>query len=171
MNIQTAGQQKYYDFIQGRAKKLQTGMIVWGSLLAVALIGMFSDVRVSIVLALVGIALAVTNMRSQRELKSKLDSIRDKEEFFHQLADSDLIEIPEYRLMIAKEYVLIEQSDIYIYQLADMEKVEVGLQGDVKKVLFLTDKNGIRHEIASCVKDDGMQETFDRVYHALRERV
>lgn len=171
MNIQTAGQQKYYDFIQGRAKKLQTGMIVWGSLLAVALIGMFSDVRVSIVLALVGIALAVTNMRSQKELKSKLDSIRDKEEFFHQLADSDLIEIPEYRLMIAKEYVLIEQSDIYIYQLADMEKVEVGLQGDVKKVLFLTDKNGIRHEIASCVKDDGMQETFDRVYHALRERV
>ena len=28
MNIQTAGQQKYYDFIQERAKRLKTGMIV-----------------------------------------------------------------------------------------------------------------------------------------------
>lgn len=32
MRIQTAGEQKYYDFIQERAKRLQTGMIVWGSL-------------------------------------------------------------------------------------------------------------------------------------------
>ena len=38
MAIQTAGEQKYYDFIEERAKSLRTGMIVWISLLAVALI-------------------------------------------------------------------------------------------------------------------------------------
>ena len=30
--IQTAGQQRYYDFIEDRAKKVRTGMIVWSSL-------------------------------------------------------------------------------------------------------------------------------------------
>ncbi|MGF0032715.1 hypothetical protein ACQRBN_07070 [Bariatricus sp. SGI.154] len=171
MNIQTAGQQKYYDFIQERAKKLQTGMIVWASLLAVAFICLFSNIMLALILAVAGAFLAVTNMKSQKELKSKLDGIRDQEEFFHQLADPNLTEIPDYHLMIAKDYVLVEQSDVYVYQLEDMEKVEVGLQGNVKKTLFLTDKQGVRHEIVSCVKDDGMQKKFDQVYHELRARV
>ena len=87
MNIQTAGQQKYYDFIQERARRLKTGMIVWISLLAVALTCMFSNVKLAIVLALAGIFLAVMNIKSQKALKSKLDGVTDKEEFFHQLAD------------------------------------------------------------------------------------
>ena len=109
MNIQTAGQQKYYDFIQERAKKLQTGMIVWASLLAVAFICLFSNIMLALILAVAGAFLAVTNMKSQKELKSKLDGIRDQEEFFHQLADPNLTEIPDYHLMIAKDYVLVEQ--------------------------------------------------------------
>ena len=33
MGIHTAGEQKYYGFIEERVKQLRTGMIVWGSLL------------------------------------------------------------------------------------------------------------------------------------------
>ena len=90
MNIQTAGQQKYYDFIEERAKKLRTGMIVWGSLLAVAFIGMFSDAGIAAVLALIGGAYAMVNIKAQRALKGKLDVVADPEEFFRQLADPDL---------------------------------------------------------------------------------
>lgn len=171
MSLQTAGQQKYYDFIQERAKRLQTGMIVWASLLAVAFICLFSNIMLAMILAVAGVFLAVTNLKSQKELKSKLDVIRDQEEFFRQLASPDLIELSDYHLILAKDYVLVEQSDVHVYQLEDMERIEVGLQGDVKKTLFLTDKEGIRHEIVSCVKDDGMQEKFDYVYHELRARV
>lgn len=171
MNIQTAGEQKYYDFIEERAKKLRTGTIVWGSLLAVAFIGMFSDVRLGVILALAGIALAVMNVKSRQLLGRKLDAVGDKEEFFRQLTDPDLIEIGDYDLIILKDYVLGRKEDVYIYSFADMEKVEVGLQGKAGKVLFLTDRQGNRHEIASCMKNDGLQEAFDKAYGALRERM
>ena len=49
--------------------------------------------------------------------------------------------------------------------------MEVGIQGKVGKTLFLTDRQGARHEIMSCMKDDGKQEEFDKVYGALIERV
>lgn len=52
-----------------------------------------------------------------------------------------------------------------------MEKVEVGIQGEVKKVLFLADRQGKRHEIISTAKGDGMQREFDRVYETLKERL
>ncbi len=171
MDIQTAGQQKYYDFIEERVKKLRTGMIVWGSLLAVAFIGMFSDARIALILGLVGIALAVMNVKSWRALKGKLDIVDDKEEFFRQLTDPTLIEIAGYHLIVMKDYALVRREDVYIYPFSEMEKVEVGLQGKVGKVLFLTERQGKRHEIASCVKEDGMQEEFDRAYRALSERV
>lgn len=171
MSIQTAGEQKYYDFIEERTKKLRTGMIVWGSLLAVAFIGMFSDARLSLILAAVGLALAILNLKSQQALKGKLDAIEDKEEFFRQLTDTDLIELKDERLIILKDYVLCMKEDVFIYSFSEMEKVEVGLQGRVGKTLFLTDRQGTRHEIMSCVKDDGKQKEFDRVYDVLSERV
>lgn len=170
MSIRTAGEQKYYDFIEERAKRLRTGMIVWGSLLAVAFIGMFSDARLGVILALVGIALAVMNVKSQQALKSKLDVVDDREEFFRQLTDPGLIEIRDYNLIIMKDYVLVRREDVSVYPFADMEKIEVGIQGKNGKVLFLTDKQGKRHEIASCMKQDGMQEAFDKAYRALNER-
>ena len=42
MEIQTAGQQKYYDFIEERAKSLRLGMIIWISLLAAALLAILA---------------------------------------------------------------------------------------------------------------------------------
>ena len=171
MSIQIAGEQKYYDFIEERVKKLRTGMIVWGSLLGVAFIGMFSDVRLALILASVGIALAILNLKSQQALKGKLEGIEDKEEFFRQLADTDLVEVKEARLMITKDYVLGMKEDVFVYSFSEMDKVEVGLQGKVGKTLFLTDRQGIRHEIMSCVKDDGKQEMFDKIYGVLSERV
>lgn len=171
MSIQTKGQQKYYDFIEERVKKLRTGMIVWGSLLAVALIGMFSDMRLALILAVVGVALAVLNLKSQQALKEKLDVVEDKEEFFRQLTDSESVELKEEQIIITKDYVLLGKDKVNIYLLSEMEKVEVGLQGKMGKALFLTDRQGKRHEILTCVKGDGKQEDFDRAYSTMNERV
>ena len=98
MEIRTAGQQKYYDFIEERAKSLRLGMIIWISLLAVALLAIFAGGILGYILAVLGIALGVLNIRSQKTLRSKLDWITDKEDFFNQLIEAETIEIPEYRL-------------------------------------------------------------------------
>ena len=97
--------------------------------------------------------------------------VEDREEFFRQLASSDLLEFKAPRLIIMKDYVLQMKEDVFIYPFSEMEKVEVGIQGKVGKTLFLTDRQGARHEIMSCMKDDGKQEEFDKVYGALIERV
>lgn len=171
MSIQTAGEQKYYDFIEERVKKLRTGMIVWGSLLAVAFIGMFSDARLALILAVIGIALAILNLKSQQALKEKLDVIEDKEEFFRQLEDRELIEIKDAHLIILKDYVLVMKEDLFIYPFSEMEKAEEGISGKMRKTLFLTDRKGVRHEIMSCGKEDGKREEFDKVYGVISERV
>ncbi len=171
MNIQTAGQQKYYDFIEERAKKLRTGMIVWGSLLAVAFIGMFSDAGIAAVLALAGVAYAMVNIKAQKALKGKLDAVEDREEFFRQLAGTELTELKNCRLIITKDYVLSGGGDISIYSLSEIEKVEADSRGKAGKCLFLTDKEGKRHEIISCADKDGMQKEFDLAYRVLDERV
>lgn len=169
--IQTAGQQRYYDFISDRAKKVRTGMIVWASLLCLALISLFNNIVIAIVLALVGIALAVSNMRSQKDLKGKLEVIPDKEEFFRQLASPDVLMAQEGHVLVAKDYVLTYKTDVFIYHIPDMEKIEVGLQGNAKKFLFLTDSQGKRHEIMCCMKTAEDSVEFDKIYAALKERL
>lgn len=169
MMVQTAGEQKYADFIQEKSKSTRMGMIIWISLLAVAFIASLSNIKVGILLGIVGAALGVLNVKSQKSLRKKLDGIEDKEEFFNQLIAEDAVELPQYRLLIAQDYVLKFKGDVFIYKIADMDKVEVGIQKEghnPQKVLFLTGKDGVRHEIAACgkEKDDG----FDRAYDVLR---
>ena len=57
--------------------------------------------------------------------------------------------------------------------LKDMAKVEVGIrqQGDYRqKTLFLTDKEGVRSEMASCVRRE-QESDFDLAYHTLHNRI
>ena len=171
MGIHTAGEQKYYGFIEERVKQLRTGMIVWGSLLAVAFIGMFSDARLAVILAVIGVALAIRNVRSLQALKGKLDVVGDKEEFFRQLTDTDLIEQKDVRLMVAKDYLLVMKKDVFIYPFSDMEKVETKVRGKSGKTLFFTDRQGTQHEILSCGKGDKEKEEFERACRILNERV
>lgn len=169
MAIQTAGEQKYYDFIEERARSLRTGMIIWISLLAAALIAVFNSPVIGAVLAVAGVLLAVLNVRNQRALGAKLSGIEDKANFFNQLIAPDAVEIPAFRLLVTREFVLSFRSDVFIYRLSDMDKVEVGLGRGGEKALFLTDRSGERHEIArSAGKED---PDFDRAYEAVRERL
>lgn len=100
-----------------------------------------------------------------------LDGVKDREDFFWQLSAPDLLEYPLVHVMISKDYVLTDQSVPEILRIEDMEKIEVGKQQDIKKVLFLTDPQGGRHEIVSYVKGDGLQETFDEIYETLRSKL
>lgn len=169
--IQTAGQQRYYDFISDRAKKVRTDMIVWASLLSLALISLFNNIVIAIILAFIGIVLAVFNVKSQQELKGKLDAISDKDEFFRQLASPDVLIAQDGHVLVAKDYILTYKTDISIHYIPDMEKVEASVQGNAKKSLFLIDSQGKRHEIMSCMKAAEDPTEFDKIYAALKERL
>ena len=172
MEIRTAGQQKYYDFIEERAKSLRLGMIIWISLLAAALLAILAGGVLGYVLAILGAALGVLNIRSQKALRSRLEGI-DKEEFFNQLTEKETVEITGYRLMITRDYVLLYRNEVFIYPLKEMAKVEVGIrqQGSFKqKTLFLTDNAGKRNEIAVCNHAE-QEKDFDSAYHALHDKL
>ena len=126
---------------------------------------------IAVILALVGAALAVSNMKSQKELKGKLDAISDKEEFFRQLTSPDVQTAQDGHVLVAKDYVLTYKTDVHIYCILDMEKVEVGIQGNMKKYLFLTDSQGRRHEIMSCMRTAEDSAEFDKIYAALKGRL
>lgn len=170
-HIQTVGQQRYSDFAAEKAKSIQTGMIVWMSLLCLALISLFNNAVIAVVMAVTGIALAVFNLKARKEFNGKLDSIDDQDEFFRQLADPGLVKTEDGRILVAKDYALVFHTDIMIYQLKEMEKVEVGREGNTQKHLFLTDKSGKRHEIMSCMKKGSDPEEFDKIYYTLKKRL
>ena len=65
----------------------------------------------------------------------------------------------------------IFHTDIVIYKLKEMKKVEVGRKENIQKYLFLTDKSGKRHEVMSCMKKCSDSEEFDKIYYALKKRV
>ena len=171
MAIETAGQQKYADLTAKRIKSLQTGMIVWISLLCLALICSFSNLMLAAILGCVGLVSAVLNTKARKEFNRKLDGIKNKNEFYRQLAAPDVLELKDEQVLIAKDYVVTVDADVWVYDLHHMEKVEVGKQGNVKKTLFLTEPNGKRHAILSTTKGDGRQREFDQVYYRLHERL
>lgn len=169
MAIETAGQQKYADLTAKRIKSLQTGMIVWISLLCLALICSFDNIMLAAIIGCVGIVLAVLNTKARKEFNRKLDRVKDKEEFYRQLAAPDVLELKEEQLLIAKDYVVTVDTDVEIYDLNQMEKLEVGKQGNIKKTLFLTEPDGKRHAILSTTKGDRRQRAFDQVYERLHK--
>lgn len=166
MAIETAGQQKYADLTAKRIKSLQTGMIIWISLFCLALICSFSNNLLAIIVGIVAVVYAVVNTKGRKAFNSKLDKIEDKNEFYRQIVAPEVLELKEEQLLVAKDYVIVVDADVWIYDLHHMEK-----QGNVKKTLFLTEPNGKRHAILSTTKGDRRQEAFDQVYYRLHDRL
>lgn len=170
MAIQTAGEQKYYDFIEPRAKSVRTGMIIWISFFALALVAAFSDIILGLCFVLLGAIMAACNLKAQKELKGKLDGIEDKADFYNQLIAPDVIEIREYGLLIARDYVLQRQKkDVKIYALRNIARVETDSEGGRGRTLYLIGFDGGRQALATAgSRSDG---DFVRIEERLRERV
>ena len=122
MAIETAGQQKYADLTAKRIKSLQTGMIIWISLFCLALICSFSNNLLAIIVGIVAVVYAVVNTKGRKAFNSKLDKIEDKNEFYRQIVAPDVLELKEEQLLVAKDYVIVVDADVWIYDLHHMEK-------------------------------------------------
>ena len=112
-----------------------------------------------------GATLTIRIRRSRAEL-AKLGSTEEAEKKF---SAPDTVYYEPFGLTVGRDFAVTEQPALRVYLLDEMEKFEVGLAGDVRKVLFLTDRNGERYPIAETRKDRDYQEDFDRAYNQVRE--
>lgn len=158
MAIETAGEQRYYFFLEKRMKKHRLMDISSVSLICVAAIAFTSKeelgIFVGLVLSILGIVIAVLSYSSKKSLNKKLDIVGDKKKFFAQLVEKDTVEFKDLNLLITNDYLLKYSDDLYIYKFADMKNVE--LKNDR---LYLVDKNRKRYEIA--INQKGNENSFD----------
>ncbi|MBR5959582.1 MAG: hypothetical protein IKZ98_01180 [Clostridia bacterium] len=114
---------------------------------------------------IIGTALLVRVRRAREELAK----LGDNDEAGRKLDAGDAVHYPAFGLTIGPDFVVLEKPTLQVFLLGEMKKFEVGLAGDVRKVLFLTDRDGKRHPIAETRKEDDHQADFDRAYRQIRD--
>lgn len=119
--------------------------------------------------AIMGIVLALSLYSKRQRMQKELSKIGDFSSFCAQYDSANSTKLDLLGLTITDDYAVVTIPFLQIFPLCDMDRFEVGLQGDVRKALFLTDRNGDRHKIAETQKGDALQQEFDRAYEAVRE--
>ena len=157
------------DILNEIKKKTQTSLLICVSMLAAGCILLISRHIAGWLFVCMGAGLAYSLYNKNSRLGKELSHISDMDSFSRQFAAGASFYSELLGLTITEEYAVITIPYLQIFRLEDMEKFEVGLQGDVRKALFLTDKSGTRHKIAETQKGDALQEEFDRAYNAVRE--
>ena len=114
---------------------------------------------------IIGTALLVRVRRAREELAK----LGNNDEAGKKLDAKEAVYYPAFGLTIGPDFAVLEKPTLQVFLLGDMRKFEVGLAGDVRKVLFLTDRDGKRHPIAETRKEDDHQADFDRAYRQIRE--
>lgn len=150
-------------------KKTQTSLLICVSMLIAGAILLISKHSVGWLFVCMGIGLAYSLYNKNARLGKELSHISDMDGFCAQFAAGSSFYSDLLGLTISDDYAVITVPYLQIFRLDEMEKFEVGLQGDVRKALFLTDKGGKRHKIAETQKGDALQEEFDRAYETVRE--
>lgn len=149
-------------------KKTQTSLLICVSMIVAGAILLISRHIVGWLFVCMGAGLAYSLYNKNSRLDKELSHITDMDSFTRQFAAGSSFFSELLGLTITEEYAVVTIPYLQIFRLTDMEKFEVGLQGDVRKALFLTDKRGTRHKIAETQKGDALQEEFDRAYETVR---
>lgn len=116
-----------------------------------------------------GAILGYALLQKYSHFREELSAVQDADAFCREFDREDGTRFPLLGLTLLDEYTVLEMPSLRIYPMKEMEKFEVGLQGNMRKVLFLTDRKGVRHQIAETQKGDALQEEFDGAYEAIRE--
>lgn len=149
-------------------RQYKLNLLIGTTLLVVGVITITNKVFIAVCLILMGILLAVMAKKNNIRNNAETNKITSIEEFNKSMKKS-LLDMPEFSLYISDKYVVSELRGLKVFVLKEMKKFEVGIAGDKKKSLFLTDKNGIRHEIAFTVKGDKRQKSFDQSYFKIKD--
>lgn len=149
--------------------KTKTSLLICASMLIAGAVLFASKHNVGWLFLCAGAALGYALYNKKKSLERELAKVDDFDAFCRGFDSLDSTSLELLGLTIFGDYAVITIPSLKIYPMKDMEKFEVGLAGDVRKALFLTDKDGKRHKIAETQKGDALQAEFDRAYEAVRE--
>ena len=142
--------------------KSKTSLLICVTMLIAAAVLLLTQYSVGWLFAIMGAMLAASLYSKHQRTKKELSKVDDFDSFCSQY-DSASTKLELLALTITDEYAVITLPYLQIFPLNDMDIFEVGLQGDIRKALFLTDKSGKRLKIAETQKGDALQEEF--VFH------
>lgn len=163
-----SGPRTFAEILSDINSKSKTSFVICVSMLAAGIVMYMTKHSVGWLFLCGSVALALSLIFKQKNLKTELAKTDGPEEFGKLFDSDDSIHLDLLGLTICGDYAVLTLPALRIFPMKDMEKFEVGLQGDVRKALFLTDKSGTRHRIAETQKGDALQEEFDKAYEAVR---
>ena len=149
-------------------RQYKANLVIGIALIVVGLATISMRVTTAVLLVLMGFSLiAMARKNNSRNIK-EIEKIKSPEDFDKSMENS-LLEMREFTLYISDKYTVSELRGLQVFPMRDMKKFEVGIAGDKKKTLFLTDMADERVEIASTVKGDKRQESFDQAYYKVKD--
>jgi len=165
------GKEIFRKFVEEKKNKLILNLTIWICLLIVAVLIGFTDLRITVILALFGILLGYINMKDWLQYKKTMKNIKSLEKLYVQLEKVDSEQFKEWKLIITEEYVISAYENIQIFPFSNIENVEIGIQeGGLKpsKNIFITLKgNSERHRIAQAYSAIEISTSFYKAFETI----
>ena len=158
----------FEDIIKEQKSSMKTSLTICVSLFVAAGAVFFVRRTIALFFLLVAVLLAVSLYSMYSKFKAQIADI-DVDEVAGEFISANSRYFMQFELTITDNYVIMERPAFKVYTLAKMEKFEVGIAGEMRKALFLTDFKGERHKIAETQKGDATQRDFDEAYECIRD--
>ena len=149
-------------------RQYKANFVIGISLIIVGIATIGRGPLTTMLMVVMGLSLFSMARNNRAKNQKEINKIQNPDDFNQSMLD-DSIEMLEFSLHLSNKYAVSELKGLKVYVLKDMKKFEVGIAGDKKKTIFLTDKENVRHEIATTVKGDKRQKSFDEVYLKVKD--
>ncbi|MEG0962939.1 MAG: hypothetical protein RR139_02850 [Lachnospiraceae bacterium] len=166
------GKQRYEEFIKEHQSTLRMGTLIWTCL---GVIGIFLIMKpIGIIVEIAAVMLGILNVKSWIKLNRTLDMVPDKQKFYQQM-EKPKATFLKFKIIVLEDYVLTNDSNVELFPLKTIEKIDVGVQKTgykPKKCLFLTTTDGLQHKIALVYENQTVAalEEFDEIYQILNKK-
>ena len=149
--------------------KTNLSLLICLSMFVASVLLLVNGQMIGLVFLVMSLIIGTTLLVRVRRAREELAKLGDNDEAGRKLDAADTVYYPVFGLTIGPDFAVLEKPTLQVFLMGDMKKFEVGLAGDVRKVLFLTDRDGKRHPIAETRKEDDHQADFDRAYRQIRD--
>ena len=148
--------------------KTKLSLLICLSMLAASVLLLVSGQMIGLVFLAMSLIIGAALLVRIRRARAEMSKLGNNDKAGKKLDGAGTADYPALGLTIGPDFAVLEKPVLQVFLLHEMSKFEVGLAGDVQKVLFLTDRDGKRHPIAETRKEDDHQADFDRAYQQIR---
>ena len=148
--------------------KTKLSLLICLSTLAASVLLLVNGQMIGLVFLAMSLIIGAALLVRIRRARAEMSKLGNNDEAGKKLDGAGAVYYPAFGLTIGPDFAVLEKPVLQVFLLHEMSKFEVGLAGDVQKVLFLTDRDGKRHPIVETRKEDDHQADFDRAYQQIR---